>query len=257
MTTPILDIASLDVSYDGGETFAVRNANLLARRGEFIALVGASGSGKTSLLKCVNRLAEPHAGEVRFEGRPNAALPPHELRRRIGYVFQGVGLFPHMSVGENIAVTPRLLGWNEDAVEKRVNELLDLVSLPRDFAARRPRQLSGGQQQRVGIARALASRAKLMLMDEPFGALDPVTRDALGTAYRRLHDELGLTTLMVTHDIAEAALLADRMTVFASGRILADDSPRALLRATAPPEVSALMAVPRDQFARVSRLLDA
>lgn len=256
MSAPLLDIAGLDVSHDGGATFAVKNADLAVSAGQFVALVGASGSGKTSLLKCVNRLAEPFAGEVRFAGAPNHALPPHELRRRIGYVFQGVGLFPHMSVGENIAITPRLLGQDETAVAARVDELLDLVGLPRQWASRRPHQLSGGQRQRVGIARALAAKPKLMLMDEPFGALDPVTRDALGSAYRRLHDELGLTTLMVTHDIGEAVLLAGRMVVLACGHIVADDTPRALMRASGPPEVSALMAVPRDQFARVSRILD-
>ena len=257
MTDPLLAIDDVSVSYDGGETFAVRRATLDLPAGAFVALVGASGSGKTSLLKCINRLSEPTAGDIRFEGRSNHALPAPELRRRIGYVFQGIGLFPHMSVAENIAITPRLLGWPEDEIATRVNDLLDLVQLPREMASRPSRALSGGQQQRVGIARALAAKPKLMVMDEPFGALDPVTRDGLGTAYRKLHDDLGLTTIMVTHDIQEAVLLSDRIVVMEKGRIIADDTPRAMMRMTGNPGVAALMAVPRDQFARVSKIIAA
>ena len=257
MTDPLLAIDDVSVSYDDGASFAVRNATLGLPAGTFVALVGSSGSGKTSLLKCINRLSEPFSGDVRFEGRSNHGLPAHELRRRIGYVFQGVGLFPHMSVAENIAITPKLLGWPESQIAPRVDELLALVQLPREIAARPPRALSGGQQQRVGIARALAAKPKLMVMDEPFGALDPVTRDGLGTAYRKLHDGLGLTTIMVTHDIQEAVLLADRIVVMQKGCIVADDTPRAMMRMTGNPGVAALMAVPREQFARVARIIDA
>lgn len=257
MTDPLLAIDDVSVSYDDGASFAVRNATLDLPAGAFVALVGASGSGKTSLLKCINRLSEPSSGDVRFEGRSNHALPAHELRRRIGYVFQGVGLFPHMSVAENIAITPKLLGWPDSEIAPRVSELLDLVQLPREVAVRPPRALSGGQQQRVGIARALAARPKLMVMDEPFGALDPVTRDGLGTAYRTLHDDLGLTTIMVTHDIQEAVLLADRIVVMEKGHIVADDTPRAMMRMTDNPGVAALMAVPREQFARVAKIIAA
>ena len=257
MPDPLLAIDDVSVSYDGGATFAVREAKLDLPAGTFVSLVGASGSGKTSLLKCINRLSEPTSGEIRFEGQPNRALPPHELRRRIGYVFQGIGLFPHMSVAENIAITPKLLRWPEDQIAARVTELLDLVQLPREMASRPSRALSGGQQQRVGIARALAAKPRLMVMDEPFGALDPVTRDGLGTAYRKLHDALGLTTIMVTHDIQEAVLLSDRIVVMEKGRIVADDTPRAMMRMTDHPGVAALMAVPRDQFARVAKIMDA
>ena len=257
MTDPLLAIDDVSVSYVGGETFAVRRATLDLPAGAFVALVGASGSGKTSLLKCINRLSEPTAGDIRFEGRSNHALPAPALRRSIGYVFQGIGLFPHMSVAENIAITPRLLGWPEGEIATRVNDLLDLVQLPREMASRPSRALSGGQQQRVGIARALAAKPKLMVMDEPFGALDPVTRDGLGTAYRKLHDDLGLTTIMVTHDIQEAVLLSDRIVVMEKGRIIADDTPRAMMRMTGNPGVAALMAVPRDQFARVSKIIAA
>ena len=256
MTDPLLAIDDVSVSYDGGETFAVRHATLDLPPCAFVSLVGASGSGKTSLLKCINRLSEPASGDIRFEGRSNHALPAHELRRRIGYVFQGIGLFPHMSVAENIAITPKLLGWPADEIATRVAELLDLVQLPREMATRSSRALSGGQQQRVGIARALAAKPKLMVMDEPFGALDPVTRDGLGTAYRKLHNDLGLTTIMVTHDIQEAVLLSDRIVVMEKGRIVADDTPRAMMRMTDNPGVAALMAVPRDQFSRVAKILD-
>jgi osmoprotectant transport system ATP-binding protein len=159
-----------------------------------------------------------------------------------------------MTVAENIAVTPRLLDWSEADIAARVAELLDLVALPRAFAARLPAALSGGQQQRVGVARALAARPRIVLMDEPFGALDPITRIELGDAYRALHDQLGLTTVMVTHDVQEAVLLADRIVVMKDGRVLADDTPRRLLTGAADPDVAALMASPRRQAERVAAL---
>ena len=152
----------------------------------------------------INRLLEPDRGEVSIDGQPTRSQPPHLLRRRIGYVFQRIGLFPHLTVAENIGITPRLLGWPRERIAARVEELLDAGELAAEFAARYPAALSGGQRQRVGVARALAARPAIMLMDEPFGALDPVTRDALGTEYRRLHEQMGLTTLMVTHDVLEA-----------------------------------------------------
>lgn len=235
---------------------AVDAVSLSVPPGQFIALVGASGSGKTTLLKTVNRLVEPDAGAVRVEGQAVAEADAPTLRRRIGYVFQGVGLFPHLTVGENIGLVPSLLGWPRAEIAARVAELLALVDLPADAAARRPSALSGGQRQRVGVARALAARPKIMLMDEPLGALDPVTRETLGLAYRKLHDSLGLTTLMVTHDVQEAALLADRIVVMKGGRVLADDEPRALMRGHADPDVEALMATPRRQAERVRALLE-
>ena len=236
---------------------AVDSVSLSVPPGQFVALVGASGSGKTTLLKTINRLVEPDAGVVRVEGQAVAEADTPTLRRRIGYVFQGVGLFPHLSIGENVGLVPSLLGWPRPKIAARVAELLALVDLPADVAARRPQALSGGQQQRVGVARALAARPKIMLMDEPFGALDPVTRDALGQAYRRLHDDLGLTTLIVTHDVQEAILLADRIVVMKGGKVLADDTPRALMAGNDDPDVEALMATPRRQAERVRALLDA
>ncbi len=253
---PVIELVGVSKSFDGGSSQAVSGFSLAAGRGELVALVGASGSGKTTALKMINRLVEPSAGEVRVEGRPVSELPAPELRRRIGYVFQGIGLFPHMSVGENVGITPALLGWPRAEIEARTAELLELVGLPAEYAARSPDALSGGQRQRVGVARALAARPALVLMDEPFGALDPITRDALGQAYRALHDRLGLTTLMVTHDVQEAVLMADRIVVMKAGRVLADDTPRALLAGAADPEVEALMQTPRRQAERVQALLD-
>jgi osmoprotectant transport system ATP-binding protein len=235
-----------------GATVAVDNVTVQVDGGSFVALVGASGSGKSTLLKMVNRLVEPSDGKIAIGGEDVTAAEPHKLRRRIGYVFQNIGLFPHLSVGENIAIGLRLTG--EASRPERVVELLDLVDLPQDFAGRRPDELSGGQRQRVGVARALATAPGLMLMDEPFGALDPVTRDQLGAAIRALHERLGLTTIMVTHDMAEALLLADRVLVMAAGRIVADASPQALLAGEGGAEADALVAVPREQSRRLQAL---
>jgi osmoprotectant transport system ATP-binding protein len=249
---PIIALEHVSKRYAAG--FAVEDVSLSIPERCFVAIVGASGSGKTTTMKCVNRLVEPDAGVVRVEGRPVQDVTPSDLRRRIGYVFQGIGLFPHMTVAENIAITPKLLGWPQAEIGPRVDELLDLVALPREYASREPSAMSGGQRQRIGVARALAARPRIVLMDEPFGALDPLTRDSLGMAYRALHDRLGLTTLMVTHDVQEAILLADRIVVMQKGRILADDTPRALL-ASGDPDVAALMETPRRQAERVQALL--
>jgi osmoprotectant transport system ATP-binding protein len=238
----------------GGEV-ALAPLDLEVSEGQFVALVGTSGSGKTTLLKMANRLVEPDSGQVRVQGRDVSQEPAPALRRRIGYAFQGIGLFPHMTVAENIAATLDLLGWSREAQKRRVADLLELVSLPAGYGGRRPADLSGGERQRVGVARALAASPPILLMDEPFGALDPVTRDDLGTACRNLHDRLGLTTVMVTHDIQEAVVLADRIVVLKGGRILADGSPHALLSGHADPDVRAMMDMPRRQAERVRALI--
>src|SRR5262245_23069246 len=193
---PIVELRSVRRAF--GSTVAVRDVDLVVWPRELLVILGESGSGKTTLLKTINRLQPPNAGDVLIDGRSTSAVVEHELRRGIGYVFQRVGLFPHMTVAENIAVTPRLLGWSEESTRARVDELLALVNLPKEMAPRLPAALSGGQRQRVGVARALAARPKIMLMDEPFGALDPVTRDSLGREYRQLHGRMGLVTSMVT-----------------------------------------------------------
>ena len=238
------------VSVRYGEHLALSEASLAVGEGEFVALVGGSGSGKTTLLKTINGLVRPDTGSIRTAGATDGE-PPHLLRRRIGYVFQEIGLFPHLTVEENIGVTPRLLGWDAGRIAARVRELLDLVDLPQEMAVRRPAALSGGQRQRVGVARALAAEPRLMLMDEPFGALDPLTRDALGQDYRALHERLGLTTVMVTHDMTEAVLLADRIVVLEAGRVVADGSPAALLSAEVEPTVKALLQSPARQAERL------
>ena len=235
-----------------GATIAVDAVSLEIARGSFVALVGTSGSGKSTLLKTLNRLVEPSEGRVTIDGTDVASEPAPELRRRIGYVFQNIGLFPHMTIAENIAIGLRIAGRREDA---KVGELLDLVDLPRDVATRMPDALSGGQRQRVGIARALAPGAKLLLLDEAFGALDPVMRDALGTRIRDLHDRLGLTTILVTHDMAEALLLADRVLVMKAGRIVADATPADLVAGKGGDDAQALVQVPRAQAERLQALV--
>jgi osmoprotectant transport system ATP-binding protein len=244
-----IELSGIEKRY--GAHAALAGVSLSVERGEFTALVGGSGSGKTTLLKTINRLVTPDAGQVRVLDEDVATIPPHLLRRKIGYVFQEVGLFPHLSVGENIAVTPKLLGWEPKRVAARVANLLELVDLPPEVAGRPPAALSGGQRQRVGVARALAAEPGLMLMDEPFGALDPLTRDALGGDYRALHDRLGLTTVMVTHDMAEAVLLADRIVVLREGRIVADGKAAELLAQTRDEGVRALLEAPRRQAERL------
>ena len=251
----LIEIDNVCKSFDGAKTFAVRDASIAIDAGSFIAVVGASGSGKTTTLKFINRLVEPDSGEVRIEGVRVGTIDAPTLRRSIGYVFQGIGLFPHMRVGENIGITPQLLGWGRSKIAARIEELLDLVSLPRSYASRFPAALSGGEAQRISVARAIAARPRIVLMDEPFGALDPVTRDALGGAYRQLHERLGLTTVMVTHDVQEAVLLADRIVVMSAGRVLAQGTPAALLSSTADPDVAALMATPKRQAERIAAIL--
>jgi len=255
--TRAIEIKDAWKSYDGGRSFAIRGISLAVKNGEFLALIGTSGSGKTTLLKLINRLVEPTRGLIAVDGQDVAALDPVLLRRRIGYVFQGVGLFPHLSVAENIAVTLRLLGWERPAIEARVGEMLDLVRLPRDLALRLPATLSGGQGQRVGVARALAAKPKIVLMDEPFGAVDPITRDALARDYRALHDALGLTTVMVTHDVLEAVLLADRLAVIEAGELVETGATRDLLSHPKADSVRALMDMPRRQADRVRALAAA
>jgi osmoprotectant transport system ATP-binding protein len=253
--TPIIALERVSKSYRGGQAFALKQLSVAIDAGSFVAVVGASGSGKTTLLKAINRLVEIDAGNVRVGGEPVDAVEPHVLRRRVGYVFQGIGLFPHLSVRENIAVTPHLLGWSAEAIAARVEELVDLVALPRSLLERMPAALSGGQQQRVGVARALAAKPAIVLMDEPFGALDPVTRSALGTEFRRLHDSMGLTTVMVTHDVLEALLLADRIIVMKGGEAIADGTPRDLLAGHVDDDVRALMETPRRQAEKFRAIL--
>jgi osmoprotectant transport system ATP-binding protein len=242
-------------SFDGGRVKAVDDVSLEVAEGEFLAIVGGSGSGKTTLLRLANRLIDADQGSIQIEGEDVRAADPVALRRRIGYVFQSGGLFPHMSVAANIGITPKLKGLPAAKITGRVDELLDLVRLDRaQYRDRFPHELSGGQRQRVGVARALAARPKIVLMDEPFGALDPLTRDALGDDYRALHRKFGLTTVMITHDMTEAILLADRIAVMRAGRLLAQGTPSEL-SASHDSYVGELLRTPRRQAERLSVLL--
>jgi len=203
--------------------------------GDVLVLVGRSGVGKTTILRLINHLLLPSTGEIRVEGRATAAWDPIALRRRTGYVLQEVGLFPHMTVGRNIAVVPHLEGWPEARIRARCVELLELVGLdPISYEGRFPHELSGGQRQRVGVARALAADPPVLLMDEPFGALDPLTRSELHREFRRIQGQLRKTVVMVTHDMAEAFALATRLGVLDQGRLVALDTPDAIARAGDP-----------------------
>ena len=254
-TPPLIAFAHVGKSFDDGRVRAVDNVSLEVAAGEFLAIVGGSGSGKTTLLRLASRLIEADSGSIMIEGADVRAVDPVQLRRRIGYVFQSGGLFPHMSVAANIGITPKLKGLAAAEITSRVDELLDLVRLDRaQYRDRLPHELSGGQRQRVGVARALAAKPRIVLMDEPFGALDPLTRDALGDDYRALHREFGLTTVMITHDMTEAILLADRIAVMRGGRLLAQGTPSEL-SASHDTYVGELLRTPRRQAERLSVLL--
>lgn len=239
-----------------GELEAVSSLSLTVEPGELLVLLGGSGSGKTTTLKMVNRLVEPSSGAILLDGEDTGAIEPHALRRRIGYVFQRIGLFPHMTVAENIAITPSLLGWDDERSRARVHELLELVELPVDMGPRPVSELSGGQQQRVGVARALAAKPKLMLLDEPFGALDPITRERLQFSFVRIRKDLGLTAIFVTHDMLEALLLGDRIAVMHEGKLAQIGTPSELMRSPATAYVEQLMSTPKRQADAVERLLD-
>jgi len=214
-----------------GTAAAVDDVSLTIPDGELTIVLGPSGCGKTTLLRTINRMVEVDAGEVLIDGRSVGAVPPEELRRHIGYAIQSVGLFPHMSVSRNVATVPRLLRWDRARVEERVAELLELVGLdPAVYADKRPGELSGGEAQRVGVARALAADPPVLLMDEPFGALDPISRERLQREFAALHQRLGKTVVFVTHDIEEAVLLGDRIVLMREGRIVQVGAPEELWR---------------------------
>jgi osmoprotectant transport system ATP-binding protein len=221
---------------------AVTDVSLQIEPGKFVVLLGPSGCGKTTLLKLVNRLYEPTSGKILIDGRPTNAVSASELRRRIGYVVQQSGLFPHMRIEDNVAVVPKLLKWDQRRTSARIDELLDLVGLPPNAYRRRyPAQLSGGEQQRVGLARALAANPSTLLMDEPFGALDAITRNRLQHEVRQIHQRLGQTVLFVTHDVEEAVRLADRIVVMRDGRVVQYDDPERIVLRPADQFVSDLL----------------
>jgi len=218
---PMIRLQEVAKRYPGTETDAVAPLSMDIQRGEFVVLVGPSGCGKTTTLRMINRLVEPSGGEIWIDGQNVTHANPDEMRRHIGYVIQQVGLIPHMSVAQNIGLVPKMLGWDKQRISERVRELLDLVGLDPAYASRYPKQLSGGQQQRVGVARALAADPPVMLMDEPFGAIDPITRDRLQDEFLALQQRIRKTIVFVTHDVDEALRLGDRIAIFAEGSRLA------------------------------------
>ncbi|MCB1669751.1 MAG: ATP-binding cassette domain-containing protein [Gammaproteobacteria bacterium] len=243
--------------FEGSRTHAVENVNLSVRKGELLGLIGESGCGKTTTLKLINRLEEPSQGDILVAGENIRKHRPEQLRRNIGYVFQGIGLFPHRTIEENVAAVPELLGWEPEQIRRRCNEMLNLVGLSRsEYGARNPTDLSGGQQQRVGVARALAAKPEVMLMDEPFGALDPITRAGLQDEFKNIQLQLGLTVIMVTHDMTEALLMADRIAVMRNGRILQLGTPAELLNDPADDYVQEFVDMPRRRAERLEQLMN-
>ena len=229
-----IEFSDVSFTLPDGKTL-LANLNLQVQHGETLVLLGRSGSGKTTTMKLINRLIDPTAGEVRVEQRPTVVWDPIRLRRRIGYVIQEVGLFPHLTVEENIGVVPRLEGWTPERIRARARALLSLVGLdPERFGGRFPRELSGGQRQRIGVARALAADPPIILLDEPFGALDPITRREIQREFKSLQQELKKTMIFVTHDIAEAFVLGTRIALLKDGQLVLLDVPTELLRSTHP-----------------------
>ena len=234
----MIEYEKINKSYQAG-SYAVSDFNLSIAQGELLAIIGPSGCGKTTVLKMLNRLTDPTDGRILLHGQNIRALDPIALRRRMGYVIQQVGLFPHMTVAENITVVPDILGWPAAKKHSRAIELLELIDMnPADFLHRYPHQLSGGQQQRIGVLRALAADPEVILMDEPFGAVDPLTRTKLQQELKTLHSRLHKTILLVTHDIDEAFLLADRILLMRDGRIVQLGTPSELMERPTVPFVS-------------------
>jgi osmoprotectant transport system ATP-binding protein len=251
----------VSVTYEGADRPAVADLTLEIADGETVVIIGPSGCGKSTTLRMINRLIEPDTGRVLEDGRDVAALDPQALRRHMGYAIQGVGLFPHWSVAENIGVVPKLLGWDSARIAERVRELLALVSLDADtYASKYPDELSGGEAQRVGVARALAADPPILLMDEPFGAVDPLTRERLQAEFQAIQARLKKTVVFVTHDIDEAVKLGDRIAIMREGRLIQYDVPERILAYPADEFVAGFVgaerALKRLSLARVSDALD-
>ena len=225
----MLSIRNLSKVYAGGKK-AVDNMNIDIESGDFIAFIGTSGSGKTTALRMINRMIESSEGEITINGKNIKDINAVELRRSIGYVIQQIGLMPHMTIKENIVLVPKLLKWSQEKKDKKAKELIKLVDLPEEYLERYPSQLSGGQQQRIGVIRALAAEQDIILMDEPFGALDPITRDTLQDLVKKLQQQLGKTFIFVTHDMDEAIKLADKICIMTNGKVVQYDTPDNILR---------------------------
>ncbi|MGT2812382.1 ABC transporter ATP-binding protein [Streptococcus minor] len=242
-------ISFQEVSKVYNEKTVVDQVSLAIQKGEFITILGTSGSGKTTILKMMNRLIEPTSGKILFEGEELSQLDPVSLRRRVGYVVQQIGLFPHMTIGENIATVPKLLKWNQAEINARVKELMNLIQLPyEEYSNRYPKELSGGQQQRVGVARALAANPDVVLFDEPFGAIDAITRSSLQEELRNIHRQLGdKTFIFITHDIYEAFRLGSRVLIMDQGKICQFDSPEQIIQSPQGAFVANLIETVKEQ----------
>ena len=252
----MIELRNIKKTFDDERSFAVSDISLRVEKGQLLGLIGESGSGKTTTLKMINRLKEPSSGTIKVNGRNILHQDAIDLRRSIGYVFQGIGLFPHYTILENVAAVPSLLKWELSDIHSRCEEVLQMVGLSIDeFGGRYPSQLSGGQQQRVGVARALAAAPDVMLMDEPFGALDPITRADLQEEFKRIQQQLNLTVIMVTHDMTEALLMADRIAVMKNGQILQIGSPKELLNHPEQDYVKKLIEMPRRRANRLEELM--
>ena len=254
----MIELQNIKKSFDLGRSFVVSDVSLKVERGQLLCLIGESGSGKTTTLKMINRIQEPSSGTIIVNGENIHQQDPVNLRRSIGYVFQGIGLFPHYTVLDNVAAVPSLLRWEDSLIHSRCEEILEMVGLPiKDYGDRYPSQLSGGQQQRVGVARALIAKPEVLLMDEPFGALDPITRAGLQEEFKRIQRLLNLTVIMVTHDMTEALLMADQIAVMRKGQILQMGPPKELLNRPEHNYVRKLIELPRDRASRLEELMDS
>lgn len=256
MEQTAIEFKNVTKLYGEGDTKAVDDISFEIKEGEFITVLGSSGSGKTTTLKMINCLIREDAGHITFFGEDISGMNEVDLRRKIGYVVQQIGLFPHMTVAQNIATVPELLKWDKKEIQARIKELLELVQLdPNVFADRKPKQLSGGQQQRIGVARALAANPKVMLLDEPFGAVDAITRLQLQNELQKIHKELGdKTFVLVTHDINEAFKLGTRVLIMDKGKICQFDTPREIMRNPKTEFVANLIATVKEQEAFWSEL---
>lgn len=225
----MIEFQNVSKIYKGGKV-AVEDVNLSFEKGEFICFIGTSGSGKTTTMRMINRMTDPTQGKILIDGKSIQEIDPVELRRQIGYVIQSIGLMPHMTIRENITLVQKLLKVSQEERNKTAEKMIDLVELPRDMLDRYPHELSGGQQQRIGVVRALAANQDIILMDEPFGALDPITRDSLQDLVKDLQERLGKTIVFVTHDMDEAIKLASRIAIMSEGRVIQFDTPENILR---------------------------
>lgn len=253
---PMVEFKNVSKIYPGGKV-AVENINLRIERGEFVCFIGTSGGGKTTTLRMINGMLIPTGGDITVDGKNIHDIDPIELRRSIGYVIQNIGLMPHMTIRDNITLVPKLLKWPKEKRDARAKELIKMVELPEEFLDRYPSELSGGQQQRIGVIRALAADQQIILMDEPFGALDPLTREALQRLVKRLQQQMGRTIIMVTHDMDEAIRLADRIVIMDQGHIIQNTSPDDVLTHPANEFVANLIGPERLRQAKVNHLTAA